>query len=63
VRRIERLIASLKGAPVFHDDSARNILLGELRRTRQMWLTEPLAGIVGPESPSPGTGSVPQPRD
>ncbi len=47
LRRLDRLISSLKTAPVFQDDEARRILLGELGRTRDMWAAGSLEGIIG----------------
>ncbi len=50
VRRLEQLISYLKTAPVFEDDNARAILLGELGRAREMWLSQPLQSIIGDET-------------
>ncbi len=47
LRQLERLMASLKNAPVFQDNEARRILLGELGRTRDKWASGSLESIIG----------------
>lgn len=63
VRRLDKLVTYLKSAPVFEDDNARGILLGELGRARQMWLTQSLRSIIGSGGQPIETQSEEQPPD
>ncbi len=63
MRRLDKLVAYLKSAPVFEDDNARAILLGELGRARQMWLTQSLPSIIGSGGQQIDLQSEEQPPD
>ena len=60
VRRLDKLVTYLKSAPVFEDDNARRLLLGELGRARQMWLTESMRSILGAGGPLIETQTGPE---
>jgi hypothetical protein len=46
VRRLELVITTVETAPVYEDERARAVLLGELGRARADWLTLPVESIV-----------------